>query len=163
MIRRLRRKRHNCSKRLVRLGGLFKHLTPAILELLETRDTSYTLKNNSKPSKKQIDHILRFSSCFVSVSTRLALERVSEQGYVPCALILGENHLLYSVCQPLGVLVACRHRHRPSGLVWSGDDIFVRGTWRPPPFLVKLLSGNGIKMTVIVFTEETLWPSTGGA
>ena len=46
----------------------------AILELLETRDTSYTLKNNFKPSKEQIDHILRFSTCFVSVSARLAIE-----------------------------------------------------------------------------------------
>ena len=61
---------------------------------------------------------------------------------MPCALVLGENHILYSVCQPLGVLVARRQRHRPSDLVWSGDDIFVRGTWRPPPFLVKLLSGT---------------------
>ena len=61
---------------------------------------------------------------------------------MPCALVLEENHLLYSVCQPLGVLVARRQRHRPSGLVWSGDDIFVRGMWRPPPFLVKLLSGK---------------------
>ena len=48
--------------------------SPAILELLETRDTSYTLKNNFKPSKEQTDHILRFSTCFVSVSARLAIE-----------------------------------------------------------------------------------------
>ena len=42
---------------------------------------------------------------------------------------------------------ARRQRHRPSDLVWSGDDTFVRGTWRP-----------GAKVTVIVFTEETWWP-----
>ena len=30
----------------------------------------------------------------------------------------------------------------PSDLVWSGDDIFVRGTWRPPSFVEKLLSGT---------------------
>ena len=35
-----------------------------------------------------------------------------------------------------------RQRHRPSDLVWSGDDIFVRGTWRPPSFVEKLLSGT---------------------
>ena len=64
----------NDSKRLDQVGGLYKRLTPAILELLVTRDTSYTLKNNSKPSKEQIDHILRFSTCLVSVSARLALE-----------------------------------------------------------------------------------------
>ena len=33
-------------------------------------------------------------------------------------------------------------RHRPSDLVWSGDDNFVRGTWRPPSFMEKLLSGT---------------------
>ena len=31
-------------------------------------------------------------------------------------------------------------RHRPSDLVWSGDDVLVRGTWRPPSFVGKLLS-----------------------
>ena len=41
-------------------------------------------------------------------------------------------------------------RHRPSDLVWSGDDNFVRGTWRPPSFVEP-----GAKVTVIVFTEET--------
>ena len=30
--------------------------------------------------------------------------------------------------------------HRPSDLVWSGDDNFVRGTCRPPSFVEKLLS-----------------------
>ena len=30
--------------------------------------------NTSKPTKVLIDHILRFSTCFVSVSARLALE-----------------------------------------------------------------------------------------
>ena len=57
----------NGSKRLVRLGGLYKRLTLAILELLEFRETLDTLKNISKPTKEQIDHILRFS-------TSLALE-----------------------------------------------------------------------------------------
>ena len=74
MIRRLRRKGHNGSKRLVRLGGLFKHLTLAILELLEFREVPHTSKNTSKQTKEQIDHILRFSACFMSVSARLALE-----------------------------------------------------------------------------------------
>jgi len=44
----------------------------AILELLEIRDTSYTLKNNSKPSKILSDQIFRFSTCFVSVSARIS-------------------------------------------------------------------------------------------
>ena len=123
------------TQRLIWVGGLYKRLSTVIWSLLEFRETLDTLKNISKPTKEQIDHILRFSAS-------LAHEWVSEQGCVPCALVLGENHLLYSVCRPLGVLVTRRQRHRPSGLVWSGGDIFVRGTWRPPPFLVKLLSGT---------------------
>jgi len=62
-----------------------------------------------------------------------------------CALCLGSRreppHVLGEPAI-LGVLVTRQHRHRPSDLVWSGDDIFVRGTSRPPPFLVKLLSGT---------------------
>ena len=33
-------------------------------------------------------------------------------------------------------------RHRLSDLVWSGDDNLVRGTWRHPSFVEKLLSGT---------------------
>jgi hypothetical protein len=32
-------------------------------------------------------------------------------------------------------------------LVWSGDDGFVRGTWRLPSFVEKLLSEDGIEIT----------------
>jgi hypothetical protein len=38
------------------------------------------------------------------------------------------------------------NHHRPSGLVWSGEDI-VRGTWRPPSLVEKLLSGGNIQVT----------------
>ena len=55
---------------------------------------------------------------------------------------------------------ARRQRHRPSDLVWSGDDNFVWGTWRPPSLVEKLLSGTRAKVTVIVFTEGTWWPSS---
>jgi hypothetical protein len=37
------------------------------------------------------------------------------------------------------------NRHRPSGVEWRGH--FVRGTWRPPSLVEKLLSGGGIKVT----------------
>ena len=50
---------------------------------------------------------------------------------VSCALVLGENHLVLGEPAILGVLVTRRRRHRPSGLVWSGDDIFVRGRGDP--------------------------------
>ena len=55
---------------------------------------------------------------------------------------------------------ARRQRHRPSDLVWSGDDIFVRGTWRPHPLWRSSLVEPGAKVTVIVFTEKTWWPSS---
>ena len=32
--------------------------------------------------------------------------------------------------------------HQPSDLVCSGDDNFVWGTWRPPSFVEKVLSGT---------------------
>jgi hypothetical protein len=38
------------------------------------------------------------------------------------------------------------NRHRPSDLVWSGEDT-VWGTWRPPSLVEKLLSGGDIKVT----------------
>ena len=84
---------------------------------------------------------------------------MNEKACVPCALVLGENDLLYSVCRPLGVLVARRQRQRPSGLVWSGVDKFCAGDVETPlswwrTFLVE----PGAKVTVIVFTEETWWP-----
>ena len=39
-------------------------------------------------------------------------------------------------------IVARRQRQRPSDLVWSGVDDLVRGMWRPPSFVEKLLSGK---------------------
>jgi hypothetical protein len=37
------------------------------------------------------------------------------------------------------------NRHRPSGLVWSGEDTLCGG--RGDPLVEKLLSGGGIKVT----------------
>jgi hypothetical protein len=31
-------------------------------------------------------------------------------------------------------------------LVWSGDDGFVLGTWRPSSFIEKFISGDGIEV-----------------
>ena len=61
------KKGSNGSKQLDQVGGLYKRLTPAILVLLEFKETLDTLKNISKPTKEKIDHIFRFS-------TSLALE-----------------------------------------------------------------------------------------
>ena len=44
----------NGSKRLDQVGGLYKRLTPAILELLEFREILDTLKNISHPKSKLI-------------------------------------------------------------------------------------------------------------
>ena len=81
-----------------------------------------------------------------------------------CALWAGSwvNQKKNSVCRPLGALLARRQRQRPSDLVWSGVDNFVRGTWRPHLSWWSSLVENGIKVTVIVFTEETWlsWSNT---
>ena len=45
-------------------------------------------------------------------------------------------------------------RHRPSDLVWSGDDNFMRETWRPPSFVEKLLSGTRGQ------SDRDWWPSS---
>ena len=44
--------------------------------------------------------------------------------------------------------------------MWSGDNNFVRGTWRPHSLWRSSLVEPGVKVTVIVFTEETWWPSS---
>jgi hypothetical protein len=57
------------------------------------------------------------------------------------------NQVLQGSSEALGPKWLTGNRHRPSGLVWSGEDTFVRGTWRPPSLVEKLLSGGGIKVT----------------
>ena len=44
------------------------------LKLVGVQRSPTHILNTSKPTKVLIDHILRFSTCFVSVSARLALE-----------------------------------------------------------------------------------------
>jgi len=97
--RRLCRKVHNDYKRLFLVGGLYICLSPAIWSLLQFKETPYTLKNTSKPSKHTI----------VSESTRLAQVWVREQGVVCYAWADSPASL------------------RPSDLVWSGIDDFVQG------------------------------------
>ena len=48
----------NGSKRLDQVSGLYKRLTPAILEFLEFRETLDTLKNTSKLTQGLSDQIL---------------------------------------------------------------------------------------------------------
>ena len=63
---------------LVRVGGLYKRLTPAIFKLLEFRDATPTLEKFSKTTKELLDQIFMFNTSCESVSARLALEWVSE-------------------------------------------------------------------------------------
>ena len=46
-------------------------------------------------------------------------------------------------------------RHRPSDLVWSGDDNFVRGRGDLHPLWRSSLVEIGIKMTVVESAKET--------
>ena len=55
---------------------------------------------------------------------------------------------------------ACRQRHRPSNLVWRGDDTLCEGRGDPHPLWRSSLVEPGAKVTVIVFTEETWRPSS---
>ena len=67
---------HKSLQRLLRVGGLYKGLTPDILEVLESRVTPYTLKKHLQAIQEHIDQILRLSISFVSESARLAQVRV---------------------------------------------------------------------------------------
>ena len=51
-------------------------------------------------------------------------------------------------------------RHRPSDLVWSGDDTLCGGRGDTHSLWRSSLVEPGAKVTVIVFTEETWWPSS---
>jgi hypothetical protein len=80
------------------------------------------------------------------LSDSLSLE-LSECKVVPT--LLGDsrvNQVVQGSPEALGPKWLTGNRHRPSGLVWSGEDT-VRGTWRPPSLVEKLLSGGGIKVT----------------
>ena len=60
---------------------------------------------------------------------------MSEQGCVPCALVLGEYHLVLGEPAILGVLVTRRQRLRPSDLVWSSVDKLCAGDVETPTLL----------------------------
>jgi hypothetical protein len=57
------------------------------------------------------------------------------------------NQVVQGSPEALGPKWLTGNRHRPSGLVWSGEDTLCGGTWRPTSLVEKLLSGGGIKMT----------------
>jgi hypothetical protein len=57
------------------------------------------------------------------------------------------NQVVQGSSKALGPKWLTGHRHRPSDLVWSGEDTLCGGTWRPPSLVEKLLSGGDIKVT----------------
>ena len=63
------------------------------------------------------------------------------QDVVPCVMCLSESKACILVSRSFGVLDSPA-RLRPSSLVWSDVDNLVRGTWIPPYFVEKLLSGK---------------------
>jgi hypothetical protein len=57
------------------------------------------------------------------------------------------NPVVQGSSEALGPKWLTGNRHRPSGLVWSGEDTLCAGRGDPLPCLEKLLSGGGIKVT----------------
>ena len=68
-----------------------------------------------------------------------------------CGSLVNQNNSL--VRRPLGALKARRQHHRPSDLVWSGDDTLYGGRGDPHPLWRSSLVEPVAKVTVIVFTE----------
>jgi hypothetical protein len=56
------------------------------------------------------------------------------------------NPVVQGLSEALGTKWLTGNRHRPSGLVWSGEDTLCGGR-RPPSLVEKLLSGDSIKVT----------------
>ena len=101
-----------------------------------------------------IDQIFRLSTSFVSVSARISsLEECESK--VLC-LVAGSrvNHTCISVRRPLGALMARRHVNDPPA--WCGAaSTTLCGGRRPLLRGQAPLVESRIKVTVIVFTEET--------
>jgi hypothetical protein len=57
------------------------------------------------------------------------------------------NQVVQGSSEALGPKWLTGNRHRPSGLVWSGEDTLCGERGDPLPWWRKLLSGGGIKVT----------------
>jgi hypothetical protein len=57
------------------------------------------------------------------------------------------NQVVQGSPEALGPKWLIDNRHRPSGLVWSGEDTLCGGCGDSPSMVEKLLSGGGIKVT----------------
>ena len=116
--------------------------TPGHLKLAGVPRNLIHIQEHLQAIQVHIDQILRLSTSFVSVSARISFLRECESKVL--CLVAGSrvNHTCISVRRPPWSIGGSPARQRPSDLVWSGVDILVWGTWRPPPFLVKLLRNN---------------------
>ena len=103
--------------------------------------------------QEQIDQIFRLSTSFVSVSRISSLESVRARC---CALwlVLEWTTLVFRCAGLLGVLVAHRHVFDPPAWCGAASTTLCRGR-RPLLRGQAPLVESGIKVTVIVFTEET--------
>ena len=101
-----------------------------------------------------IDQFLRLSTSFVSVSARISSLRECESKVLCIVASSRVNQTCISVCRPPWRIGGLPSSQRPSGLVWSGVNDIV---WGRRPLLrgQSLLVKIRIKVTVIVFTEET--------
>jgi hypothetical protein len=126
-------------------SSLYKTSPKVIWRSWSSWEATHTLKKFSKPPKSSLITSIGFSKNYESISARLGQERVRAR----CScLVFGYwvNHR-YNLGVPapwsLGDLPASL---RPSGMVWSGDDNFVRGT-RRSLLSGKLRNEGGIKVT----------------
>jgi len=158
MNRCLRRTAVNGYKRLARLGGLYIWVPPTIWRLLESKWRCRHIEKVLQAIQVHIDQILRFSTNFENVNARLALEWVREQGVVPYELVLEWTNTVFRCAGLLGALVACRHIFDPPAWCGAASMILCGGRGDPHPLWRSSLVESRIKVTMIVFTEETWLP-----
>ena len=95
---------------------------------------------------------------FESVSARLALKWVREQGVAVLCAGSRVNYSCISVHRPIGALMARRQVNDPPACCGAASTTLCGGRGDPHPSWASSSVESGIKVTVIVFMEETWLP-----